>query len=111
MPGMKDYITVHMDDGKVKKQKWLLLCNLNELCERWTSERAAENSKIGFSTFVLLRPKWCVLAGASGTHSVCVCVHHQNPKLKYEIFNGTNNKYSDLMAMGVCNNDLEMKPA
>lgn len=29
----------------------------------------------------MLRPKNCVLAGASGTHSVCVCQIHQNPKL------------------------------
>ena len=28
-----------------------------------------------------LRPKHCILAGASGTHSVCVCTIHQNVKL------------------------------
>ena len=37
--------------------------------------------KIGFSKFAELRPKHCVLAGASGTHSVCVCTIHQNVKL------------------------------
>ena len=35
----------------------------------------------GFSKFAELRPKHCVLAGASGTHSVCVCTIHQNVKL------------------------------
>ena len=37
--------------------------------------------KIRFSKFAELRPKYCVLAGASGTHSVCVCRIHQNLKL------------------------------
>ena len=36
---------------------------------------------IGFSKFAELRPKHCVLAGASGTHAVCVCTIHQNVKL------------------------------
>ena len=36
---------------------------------------------MGFSKFAELRPKHCVLAGASGTHSVCVCTIHQNVKL------------------------------
>ena len=30
--------------------------------------------------FADLRPKQCVLADASGTHSVCVCTLHQNTK-------------------------------
>ena len=34
--------------------------------------------KIGFSKFAELRPKHCVLVGASGTHSVCVCTVHQD---------------------------------
>ena len=37
--------------------------------------------KLGFSKFCSLRPKWCILAGTAGTHSVCVCVIHQNMKL------------------------------
>ena len=37
--------------------------------------------KVGFSIFAELRPKHCVLAGANGTHSVCVCTVHQNVKL------------------------------
>ena len=36
---------------------------------------------IGFSKFAELRPKHCILAGASGTHAVCVCTIHQNIKL------------------------------
>ena len=37
--------------------------------------------KVGFSKFADFHPKHCVLAGASGTHSVCVCTIHQNVKL------------------------------
>ena len=36
---------------------------------------------IGFSKFAELRPKHCILAGASDMHSVCVCTIHQNVKL------------------------------
>ena len=34
-----------------------------------------------FQAFAELRPKHCILAGASGTHAVCVCTIHQNVKL------------------------------
>ena len=37
--------------------------------------------KVGFSRFAQLRPRECILAGASGTHTVCVCQIHQNAKL------------------------------
>ena len=37
--------------------------------------------KIGFSTFAQLRPRQCIVAGAAGTHLVCVCMLHQNIKL------------------------------
>ena len=29
--------------------------------------------KIGFTKFAMLRPRECILAGASGTYSVCLC--------------------------------------
>ena len=37
--------------------------------------------KICLSKFSQLIPQNCILAGASGTHTVCVCVHHENVKL------------------------------
>ena len=37
--------------------------------------------KMGFSKFAQLRSRQCILAGAAGTHSVCVCTLHQNVKL------------------------------
>ena len=34
-----------------------------------------------FLKFGSLRPKWCVIAGTSGTHSICICLIKQNVKL------------------------------
>lgn len=80
MPGKKDFISIRNDDGiKVHTQKRLVLCNLKELYKIFNS-RYPER-KIGFSSFASLRPKYCILAGGSGTHTVCVCSIHQNIKL------------------------------
>ena len=43
--------------------------------------------KIGFSKFCTLHPKWCVIAGLSGTSSVCVCTTHQNTILLVDALN------------------------
>ena len=53
--------------------------NLREVYHEFKGQFPAQ--KVGFSKFADLRPKHCVLAGASGTHSVCVCTIHQNVKL------------------------------
>lgn len=79
MPGMKDTVSIKVNGEKVKLQKRLVLCNLRELYRLYV-EKYVDNS-IGFSKFATLRPPNCVLAGASGTHSVCVCTYHQNFKL------------------------------
>ena len=50
--------------------KRLLLCNLKELYEQFKTLNPGV--KVGFSTCAMLRPRECVLAGSSGTHSVCV---------------------------------------
>ncbi|GBN96229.1 hypothetical protein AVEN_174177-1 [Araneus ventricosus] len=78
-PGKKDFVNVRTDDGKVQKQKRLILCNLKEAYHQFKEQHT--NIKIGFSKFAELRPKHCVLAGSNGTHSVCVCTIHQNMKL------------------------------
>lgn len=72
-PGMKDVVSIRKN---VYERKRLILCNLRELYLNFKSEYP--NKKIGLSKFCSLRPKWCVLAGASGTHLVCVCTIHQN---------------------------------
>ena len=79
MPGRKDFVTVRKLDQRIQVQKRLVLCNLRELCRMFKDRYSDET--IGFSKFACLRPKHCILAGASGTHSVCVCTIHQNVKL------------------------------
>ncbi|GBM39738.1 hypothetical protein AVEN_208641-1 [Araneus ventricosus] len=59
------------------------------------------NLKIGLSKFCSLRPKWCVLAGASGTHLVCVCTIHQNVILLIHGA-GFEEEYKQLMSYIVC---------
>ena len=79
MPGKKDFVSVKQGEQRVHVQKRLVLSNLRELYKLFKDKFPAE--KVGFSKFAELRPKHCVLAGASSTHSVCVCTIHQNVKL------------------------------
>lgn len=99
MPGKNDKISISKN---VYEQKRLLLCNLNELYAAFKFEYPAE--KIGFSKFCFLRPKWCVLAGSSGTHSVCVCAIHQNVILLLHAC-AIEETYHDLMNHLVCSMD------
>lgn len=86
---------------KIQRQKRLILCNLNELFTELKKENPG--IKIGKSKFCELRPKWCIVAGASGTHNLCVCLYHQNVKL----INGANLRvdYKDLLEVLVCKTD------
>ena len=68
MPGMKDFVSVKIGDTRMHVQKRLILCNLREVYASFKTKHG--NAQIGFSKFADLRPKECVLAGASGTHSV-----------------------------------------
>ena len=64
--------------------------------------------KIGFNKFVELRPEYCILAGASGTHTVFVSVYHQNVKLMLdglnisELTSGEIKNYKDCINEIVC---------
>lgn len=78
MPHKKETVTVCINDRKEKKQKRLLLSDIKELHNRFKKKYLS--FPIGLTKFAELRPKWCVLAGTSGTHNVCVCVIHQNVK-------------------------------
>ena len=49
----------------------------------------------------MLRSKSCILAGSSGTHSVCVCTIHQNVILLLHAAQ-TEETYEDLIGMAVC---------
>ena len=79
MPGIKDFISIIVNGKREKVQKRSMLMNLNELYASF--KKINPKITISFSAFAKLRPKNCILAGASGTHSVCVCIIHQNVKL------------------------------
>ena len=100
-PGRKDYVTVTDPDGaRTKVQKRLILGTLRELYCAYKED--ATNPKIGFSTFASLRPKRCVLAGSAGTHTVCVCTYHHNPKLILAALGLPDMTIEDLMRHSVC---------
>lgn len=82
MPGMKDCVSVTIDGKRLNVQKRLILSNLKEVFALF-KEKYPEH-QVGFSKFADLRPKQCVLAGAAGTHAVCVCTIHQNVKLMFQ---------------------------
>ena len=82
MPGKKDCISTAKSGTKQLIQKRLLLSNLKEANQCFKKEYP--KVKVGFSKFAMLRPKNVVLAGASGTRSVCVCTLHENVKLMLE---------------------------
>ena len=79
MPGKKDFVTLRKDGKRYQIQKRLILSNLKEAYYNFKDKH--QDLKIGFSKFAELQLKHCVLAGASGTHTVCVCTIHQNIKL------------------------------
>lgn len=80
LPGMKDFVSVRKNDGSHQHvRKRLILCNLKELYSLLQTEH--EKIDISFSKFAQLRPAHCVLAGSSGTHTVCFCTYHENVKL------------------------------
>ena len=59
------------------------------------------DKKIGFTKFCTVCPKWCVIAGSSGTHSVCVHTTHQNTILLVDALNWEVT-YKDLVNKVVC---------
>ena len=96
LSGKKDYVSVKTNEHV---QKRLLLCNIKELHSLF--KVAYPNDAIGFSKFASLRPKWCITAGPKGTHSVCICSHHQNMKLMLDAIDLAD-KYHELIERIVC---------
>ena len=82
MPGMKDKISIKRN---VLVGKRLLLWDLDELYS-FFKEKHPE-CKVSRSKFCELRPKECITVGSSGSHSVCVCTYHQNPKMMLAALN------------------------
>ena len=58
------------------------LCNLSELYSAFKEKHF--DLKVASMKFASLTPKWCLVAGAAGTHSLGVCTAHQNVKLNAE---------------------------
>ena len=105
----KDFVSVKSADGRIHVQKRLILCNLKELHQHFKTKYPQQC--IGFSKFAELRPKHCILAGASGTHCVCVCTIHQNVKLmllgaRLHELNHSWSTYHHLLAKMICNPPL-----
>jgi predicted transport protein len=82
MPGKKEIKSVQKDGKRIHVQKRLILGNLKETFNKFRND--FPDVKIGFSRFCQLRPRYVSLAGAAGTHYVCVRVQHQNVKLMAE---------------------------
>lgn len=68
-------VLLGMKDVSVER-KHLILANLHELYSNFKYDYS--DAEVGFSKFCSLCFKMCVLASASGTHSVCVYTIHQN---------------------------------
>ena len=101
MPGKKNRVSLSKNQYA---QKQLLLCIVRELYCEFKEQNA--DIKLGFSKFCTLPSKWCVSAGASETHNVCVCTMHQNTILLLHAAH-TGETYKELIALAVC--DLENK--
>ena len=95
------------DQNGVKQQcqKRLVLGNVKEIFQKFKDEE--ENPCVGFSSFCSLRPKHCVLAGSSGTHSVCVCTHHQHPMLQLNAIGQPGLSLEKVMGKAVCSLESE----
>ena len=93
---MFTFTTVSMGNT-IHKQKRLLMCNVKELFVAFKEKFPI--AKASFAKFCSLRPKWCILLGASGTHSVWVCKMHQNAKL---LLAPIGENYKELMKLLVC---------
>ena len=100
MPGRKDYVS--LSKNVHKQQKRLLLCNLRELFSAFKDRN--QGIAIGFSKFCTMRPKWCVTTGSPGTHTVCVCTHHQNAVLLVNAVDWPYT-YEDFIKIVVCDNE------
>lgn len=101
-PGRKDCLSVKNPETRQKEhlQKRLVLMNLKEAFSLYRENEG--NPIVGFSSFAALRPKQCILAGPSGTHTVCVCTYHQNAKLQISAIGDVRINYKLLMEKSVC---------
>lgn len=102
LPGMKNVKSVKQPSGKrLKIQKRLLLINIKELYTEYKKKYSSVGAVCKLSVFFDHRPAYVINVGASGTHSVCVCLYHQNVKLMLDAA-GFMNERHHLMDKLVC---------
>lgn len=103
MTGKQNCVSVGNNEGKKNyEQNMLLLRNTEELYALY--QEKYPDDKIGVSSFFMLRPKRCKLAGASGTHSVCICAIHRNFDLLLRA-SKTDLIYQDIIPKIVCSEE------
>ena len=69
-------VTHPITGEKELKAKRRIMMNASEFYALFCSENP--DHKIGASTFVKLRPKWCHWPGRYGFHNSCCCIIHEN---------------------------------
>ena len=67
MLSKKDYVSIKKNQHE---QKCPVLCNLHELYFAFKEQNP--KIQVGFSKFCSLCPKSCIIAGKSGTFSLCM---------------------------------------
>jgi hypothetical protein len=87
----------HGPDGDQSK-RWLSY-NVGELYHMFCEQNFGV--RIGRASFFSLRPEDCVTVGSKASHNVCVCTHHQNPKLMLAGL-PTEVNYKSLLNESVC---------
>jgi hypothetical protein len=99
-------LSMKLSGDKVQKEKQLVLCNLKEAYINLKETRP--DIAIIFSKFSELpvRPKWCVPAGAYGTHITCVCTVHQNMKRMMQLIDRCS-CVEEMISMCMCNTENE----
>jgi len=95
MSGVKDRVSVKKNQHD--EQIRLLLCTLKVLYVEFKNQN--EDVNIGLYTFCILRPKWCVSSGGSGTHYVWV---HDSSKCAF-VPHCWKETYKELIDLEVCN--------
>ena len=109
MPHKNEVTTIVVDGKKQKVQKRLLLSDIKSLHIEF--KKLNPEHPIGLTKFCQLRPKWCIMAGAKGTHTVCVCTIHENFKNMFDAANLKKNTsdsnqpltdYKDCFSLVVC---------
>ena len=90
-PRKRDCVSIKLEDGSKEVQKGLYALLKSKF----------PNLSVGFSTFAILRPKWCIPVGVSGSHNVCVCKYNQNVKLMIHAVN-LSLDYKNVLKLCVC---------